>query len=281
MEIAKTVAALREQVDDWRGAGLSVALTPTMGGLHDGHLSLLGVARERADRVVATIFVNPAQFGEGEDLDAYPRDEAADAAMLGAAGCDLLFAPTVAEMYPAGFATEVRVRGLTQSLCGNRRPGHFDGVALVVTKLLNQARADIAVFGEKDWQQLVTIRRLARDLDIATEIASAPTMREDDGLALSSRNRYLDERQRRIAGHLNRMLALTASRIVAGNPAVIALAAARGRLIELGFDTVDYVEMRDAITLEPLKAWTPGTDARIFGAATVGRTRLIDNMTVG
>ena len=193
METVSTVADLRARVRTWCGAGERIALVPTMGALHEGHLSLVQLGRAHAGRVVATIFVNPTQFGAGEDLVAYPRDEASDAAMLERAGCDLIFAPGLDEMYPPGFATEVRVAGLTDCLCGPARPGHFEGVAQVVTKLLNQAQADFAIFGEKDWQQLAVIRRLARDLDIATAILGAPIAREADGLAMSSRNRYLDE----------------------------------------------------------------------------------------
>ncbi len=185
METVSTVAALRARVRAWRDAGERIALAPTMGALHEGHLSLVTLGRAHAERVVASIFVNPTQFGADEDLAAYPSDEARDAAMLERAGCDLIFAPGREEMYPPDFSTRVRVEGLTDCLGGAARPGHFDGVAQVVTKLLNQAQADVAVFGEKDWQQLAVIRRLARDLDIPTEILGAPIAREADGLAMS------------------------------------------------------------------------------------------------
>lgn len=277
METVRTVADLRTRVRGWRGRGERVGLVPTMGALHEGHLELLRLAATRADRVVATIFVNPTQFGPSEDLAAYPRDEARDRAMLEGAGCDLLFAPPAAEMYPDGFATAVRVERLTECLCGPLRPGHFEGVALVVTKLLNQVQADIAVFGEKDWQQLVVIRRLARDLDIATEIVGAPVVREADGLAMSSRNRYLDPAQRAVAGRLNKVLFAAAERIARGAPAGAEAAAA---LRAAGFEAVDYVECREAETLEPVEQFDPVRPARLFAAARIGRARLIDNVPV-
>ena len=281
METVRTVPELRTRVRGWQTAGGRVALVPTMGALHDGHLRLVRLARSQADRVVATIFVNPTQFGPSEDLAAYPRDEAADAAMLESAACDLLFAPPVGEMYPPGFATRVRVDGLTDCLCGPFRPGHFEGVALVVTKLLNQPQADVAVFGEKDWQQLVVIRRLARDLDIPTGIVGAPTVREADGLAMSSRNRYLGPEQRAVAGQLNRVLFATAGRIAAGGSAGAETAAAAEALAAAGFDSVDYVECREAETLAPVEVFDPERPARVFAAVRLGRARLIDNVAVG
>jgi len=206
MDIVRTVAELRARVDAWRAEGHRTAVVPTMGGLHEGHVSLVRHALRHAGRAVATLFVNPTQFGAGEDLAAYPRDEARDAAMLEEAGCHLLFAPEASEMYPPGFATRVCVDGLTDALCGVARPGHFDGVAQVVAKLLNQSRCDIAVFGEKDWQQLAVVTRLARDLDIGTRIVGAPTVREADGLAMSSRNGYLSAAERAVAPELVRAL---------------------------------------------------------------------------
>ncbi|MEM1385129.1 MAG: pantoate--beta-alanine ligase, partial [Pseudomonadota bacterium] len=253
MEIVRTVAALRARVRAWQAEGLSVALVPTMGALHHGHLSLVRLGLTCADRAVATIFVNPTQFGAGEDLSAYPRDEASDAQMLRDAGCHLLFAPPLAEVYPPGFATRVIVDGLTDCLCGAARPGHFDGVAQVVTKLLNQAGADFAVFGEKDWQQLAIIRRLTRDLDIATRILGAPILREADGLAMSSRNRYLSDAERAVAGHLSRVLREVAARLSADAPIAESVTAAERTLLDLGFQTVDYVEARAAETLAPWK----------------------------
>ncbi len=281
MDIVRTVAALRARVGAWRGQGETVALTPTMGALHEGHLTLVRLGHANAARVVATIFVNPTQFGAGEDLASYPRDEARDAAMLAGAGCDLLFAPDVGEMYPAGFATEVRVRGLTEVLCGAARPGHFDGVAQVVTKLLNQAQADVAIFGEKDWQQLAVIRRLARDLDIPTRILGAPIAREADGLAMSSRNRYLTPPERAAAPALFAALTRAATRIAAGDPVREAEAQAAAALVAAGFAQPDYVEARDAETLVALETFNPSRPARVFAAARLGRARLIDNVAVG
>lgn len=280
MEIVETVADLRAEVTGWQRAGERVALTPTMGGLHKGHVSLVELGRERAERVVATIFVNPTQFGRGEDFETYPRDRARDAEMLERAGAALLFAPSVDEMYPPGFATDVRVRGLPDVLCGAARPGHFDGVAQVVTKLLNQARADIAIFGEKDWQQLAVIRRLSRDLDIGTEIIGAPIVRESDGLAMSSRNRYLTETERRIAPTLFAALRKVADRVAMGSSVAHETAAAAKRLLDAGFASVDYVECRDAESLSPPASAPPERPARIFGAARLGKARLIDNLPV-
>lgn len=281
METVRTVAELRARVAAWRGRGERVALTPTMGALHEGHLSLVRLGQAHARRVVATIFVNPTQFGANEDLAAYPRDEARDAAMLTAAGCDLLFAPPVAEMYPPGFATRVIVDGLTGVLCGAVRPGHFDGVAQVVTKLLNQAQADVAIFGEKDWQQLAVIRRLAADLDIPTRILGAPIQREADGLAMSSRNRYLTPAERAVAGSLNRIIAAAAARIVRGADIAAEMAQARADLLAAGFASVDYVETRDAASLAEVVRFDPSRPARVFAAARLGRARLIDNLPVG
>ncbi|MEL6197006.1 MAG: pantoate--beta-alanine ligase [Pseudomonadota bacterium] len=279
METVRTVKALRDRVRAWRAGGERVGLTPTMGALHEGHLSLVHLARRKADKVVATIFVNPTQFGPSEDLATYPRDEARDAAMLAEAGCDLLFVPAVDEMYPPGFATEVRVTGLTDVLCGASRPGHFDGVAQIVTKLLNQAQADIAIFGEKDWQQLAVIRRLARDLDIPTEILGAPILREDDGLAMSSRNRYLGPAEREIAGHLNLLMREAIAARVAGTMADALEAGLAADLLAAGFRSVDYAEFRDGMTLERASGF-PRPHERLFCAATVGGARLIDNMDI-
>lgn len=272
-----TPASLRAVVRAWRAEGLNVGLVPTMGALHRGHLSLVAAMRQRANRIVATIFVNPTQFGPAEDFDSYPRDAARDARMLQEAGCDLLYTPGVATMYPPGFSTEVRVTGLTEKLCGAARPGHFDGVAQVVTKLLNQAEADFAIFGEKDWQQLAVIRRLARDLDIPTEIVGGATIREPDGLALSSRNAYLTAEERAVAPTLSAALKEAATAIRSGGPAVEACAAARAKLEAAGFGPVDYVEALDGETLEPLGDPAKG---RVFGAARLGKARLIDNIPI-
>lgn len=277
--IVRTVAELRARIAAWRGVNTRIALVPTMGALHAGHLSLLTQARQSADRVIASIFINPAQFGPNEDLDRYPRDEAGDAAKLTATGCDLLFAPTVAEMYPDGFATTVAVGRLADRLCGAARPGHFDGVATVVTKLLLQVTPDVAWFGEKDWQQLAIIRRLARDLDLTTEIAAGAIIRDCDGLALSSRNVYLsiDERGRALA--LPQALLAARDRLLTGAPVAATLAAAETALRAAGFGPVDYVALSGADDLEPMTA--VGRPARLLAAAWLGGTRLIDNLAVG
>ena len=276
MKTVRNVPDLRAQVRGWRAGGLRSAVVPTMGGLHDGHLSLVRKALAEADRVAVTLFVNPTQFNDPRDLAAYPRDEDADAAMLAAEGAHLLFAPAPEVMYPPGFATEVRVTGLTDCLCGATRPGHFDGVAQVVTKLLNQARADIAVFGEKDWQQLAVVRRLSADLDIGTEILGAPTVREADGLAMSSRNRYLSAGERQVAGNLPRIMARVAARIAGGADAAATCEAGAQDLVAAGFRSVDYLECRDGASL----ALSDGPGARLFAAAHLGRARLIDNVPV-
>lgn len=275
LPVARKIAELRRTVAAWRRADEVVALVPTMGALHAGHLALVRHARARADRVIASIFVNPTQFGPNEDFARYPRDEAGDAAKLAAASCDLLYAPGAAEMYPAGFSTAVSAGPLAEPLCGRFRPGHFAGVATVVTKLLLQARPHLACFGEKDYQQLLIIRRVARDLDIDCTIEGVPIMREADGLALSSRNAYLSPEERRIAPTLHRLLVEAAAQVARG--AVPREVAARGtaKLIETGFAKVDYVAICDAETLQPLAARDrPG---RALAAAWLGGTRLIDN----
>ena len=277
MKIVRIVQDLRVEMAAWRKAGLRSAVVPTMGSLHDGHLSLVRQGQEVADRVVATLFVNPTQFNDPKDLEVYPRDEGADAVMLRAEGCNLLFAPSPDEMYPQGFATKVLVTGLTDCLCGETRPGHFDGVAQVVTKLLNQAQADVAIFGEKDWQQLAVVRRLARDLDIPTRIDGAPTVREADGLAMSSRNRYLSADERGLAAGLPRIMADTAKAITSGESAEHACRSGTAELIASGFRSVDYMEARDGETLRP----STGPGARLFVAAHLGRARLIDNIPLG
>lgn len=276
--IVRTVAQLRAQVRGWKAQGLRVGLVPTMGALHAGHQSLVTLALSHVDRVVATIFVNPTQFGPTEDFSRYPRDEAGDVTKLAAVGCHLVFAPDVAQMYPPGFATRVIVDGLTNVLCGAARPGHFDGVAQVVTKLLNQAAADVAVFGEKDWQQLAVIRRLCTDLDIPTEIIGAPILREADGLAMSSRNRYLTEAERAAAPQLHAALQFAAQMIRHGAPTAEACAAARNLLGPL-WGKVDYLEAREAQTLA-LVEFLGKTPLRLFAAAHLGRARLIDNIPV-
>lgn len=280
LPVVRTVPELRARVHAWRREGQTIGFVPTMGSLHEGHLSLVRLARREAGRAVASVFVNPTQFAPGEDFDAYPRDEARDAELLASAGCDLLYAPTVAAMYPQGFATRVTVSGVSAPLEGEKRPTHFDGVATVVTKLLNQAGADVAVFGEKDYQQLQVIRRLAADLDIPTRIVGAPTARADDGLALSSRNAYLSEAERRIAPALYAALKGAAEAISAGGRVDDAEAKAIQALRAAGFDSVDYLEARRADDLSRLGPGPAEGDARLLAAVWLGKTRLIDNLAV-
>lgn len=278
MQIVRTTAALRDAVAGLRRDGGTIGLVPTMGALHAGHIALMAEARSRATHLVTSIFVNPMQFGAGEDFDAYPRQEAADAARLREAGCALLWAPSPAEVYPTGFATTVSVSGIGDRLEGAARPGHFDGVATVVAKLFAQVRPDIAVFGEKDYQQLAVIRRMAADLDSGVDVIGLPTVRDVDGLALSSRNAYLTEPERAAAVALPDALRAAAAAIIAGGPVTPALDAAKGRLAAAGFAPVDYVELCDAATLEPLERLD--RPARLLAAARIGRTRLIDNVSI-
>ncbi|MFD1787652.1 pantoate--beta-alanine ligase [Sphingomonas floccifaciens] len=268
-ELRASLAALRAQGDD-------IALVPTMGALHAGHMALVAEAKLAAKRVVVSIFVNPKQFGANEDLSRYPRKELADARMLSDAGVDVLWMPPVEEVYPAGFATNVSVSGVSEGLDGAARPGHFDGVATVVAKLFNQVRPDVALFGEKDFQQLAVIRRMVADLDFGIDIRGVPTQRDDDGLALSSRNAYLVAENRSSAVALPRALGVAAATIEKGGDAVAALSTARDTLIAAGFE-VDYVELVDAETLaEPV----PGRPGRLLAAARIAGTRLIDNVAV-
>lgn len=275
----RTVAHLREQVAALRNAGKRIGFVPTMGALHEGHLALVGEARRRSDAVIASVFVNPTQFAAHEDLGTYPRQEARDAELLAGAGCSILFAPEAAEMYPQGFATSVQVGGPSEGLETDFRPHFFGGVAVVVAKLLNQVQADVAVFGEKDYQQLMVVRRMARDLDIPTEIVGAPTVRDAHGLALSSRNAYLSADELTVARRLNGTLREAGERAKAGEPVTAMEAAAAEALIEAGFARVDYVAIRRA---EDLSAFSGAVDApaRILAAAWLGKTRLIDNLAV-
>lgn len=278
MQTIRSIDALREAVAALRADGAPVALVPTMGALHAGHIALIEDARKRTPHVVASIFVNPMQFGPSEDLAQYPRRLAKDSAMLAEAGCTILWAPDVENMYPPGFATTVSVAGLTESFEGAVRAGHFDGVATVVAKLFNQVRPDIAVFGEKDYQQLAVIRRMVADLDYGIEIVGVPTQRDEDGLALSSRNVYLTEAERAQARALPRALGEAAGAIEAGGDVADALDKAQAALLKGGFESVDYVALVDAETLSPLA----GLDrpARLVAAARMGATRLLDNITV-
>jgi pantoate--beta-alanine ligase len=282
MQTVNRLDELRQAVDRLRQRG-EVALVPTMGALHQGHLTLVREARAQAAAVVVSIFVNPTQFGPSEDLAAYPRQPAEDARLLAAEGVDLLWAPSVEEVYPDGFATNVSVAGLSEALCGAFRPGHFDGVATVVAKLFNQVRPDLALFGEKDWQQLTVIRRMARDLDLtrpdAERIVGVETVRETDGLAMSSRNRYLSPQDRAHAAALPRLMREAVTTIAGGGDVIAALTGLRAALLKSGFTSVDYVELADARDLRPL-TMLADAPARLFVAARIGRTRLIDNMPV-
>lgn len=273
----RTVADLRAQLAEWRKTGERIALVPTMGALHLGHISLVELAKQKARRAVVSIFVNPIQFGPREDFHLYPRDEAGDLAKLATAGADLVFTPDVKEMYPQGFSTRVNIGDLTEDLCGSARPNHFDGVATVVTKLLLQCAPDIAIFGEKDYQQLLVIKRLVRDLDIPVEIAGGAIVREQDGLALSSRNAYLSPAERKIAPVLYQTIAEVAEDLANGRGADDAAEAARFKLEAAGF-RVNYVAVRDPETLKPLHG--PVRQARVLAAAFLGKTRLIDNVPV-
>lgn len=278
LTVVRDVGSLRRRLKAWRSANQTIALVPTMGALHTGHMALVERAKALADQVVVSIFVNPTQFGPDEDLEAYPRRESEDWTALAAAQVDLLYMPDAAVMYPEHFQTEVHVSVVSQGLCNDHRPGHFNGVATVVTKLFLQALPDIAVFGEKDFQQLAVIRRLVTDLDIPVDIIGVPTVREADGLALSSRNAYLTEHERGVAAALHRELTAVAADIANGADIKARCAAAGEALLSAGFNHVDYVEVRDSQTLSPLTAYSP--NARVLGAAQLGKARLIDNVAV-
>jgi pantoate--beta-alanine ligase len=276
-DVVDSVAALRARIGDWRRDGLRVAMVPTMGALHEGHLSLIRIAREKAERCVVSIFVNPTQFAPTEDLDKYPRQLARDLDRLGVAKADLAFTPTVGEMYPAGFATKISVGGPSAGLESDFRPTFFDGVATVVAKLLLQATPDCAVFGEKDYQQLCVVRQLCRDLDLPVDIIGAPTIRDAHGLAMSSRNAYLSEVELKIARQFNVILRNTAMALAAGADQSDATEEASRALITAGVQKVDYVEARESLTLAP---WRRDREGRLLAAAWLGKTRLIDNVEV-
>ena len=280
MEIVRTTDDARAVIRAWRARGLSVGLVPTMGAIHGGHLALVEAADRAADRVIVSLFVNPKQFGPGEDLAAYPREEAADAALVGAAGADLVFAPDPADVYPDGFRTTVAVAGLGEGLCGAHRPGHFDGVATVVAKLFNMIGPDAAWFGEKDYQQLQVVKRLVADLDLPVAVHGVATVREPDGLALSSRNAYLSAEERRAAPNLHAALMSLATALSAGARDVAGeIGRATEALRAAGFDPIDYVAVVDADTLAPLSG-PIRRPARALAAARLGRARLIDNVAV-
>ena len=280
MQILRETIALRALTSGWRGGGQRIALVPTMGALHAGHMALVDAARAAADKVIATIFVNPMQFNDPADLDRYPRNAVEDLAKLEAAGCDAVWLPSVEEIYPEGFATTVSVRGVSDRWEGEYRPGHFDGVATVVAKLLISTLPNFAIFGEKDWQQLAVIRRLERDLAIGVDIMGFPTVREADGLAMSSRNSLLTADERRDAVALPHALEEARGSIESGEHILVStlLAVARAKLVDAGFSSVDYVALVDAATLEPIDHATG--EMRLIAAARIGKTRLIDNLCV-
>jgi len=277
-QVIRSSAELREKVAGWKRSGMFVGVVPTMGALHDGHLSLVREARRQSDRVIVTIFVNPMQFNNADDLKKYPRDEGHDLALLDAEGVDVLFAPEVTEVYPEGFATKVSVAGVSEPLEGAFRPGHFDGVATVVAKLFGMTQAGRAFFGEKDWQQLQVVRRLVEDLNIPVKIIGCPTIREADGLAMSSRNVRLSTAERAAAPGLHRILEAAAAALRAGALARETLLDAEAEILEAGFREVDYLDLRSVEGLRPLgRATEP---ARLLVAAWIGDVRLIDNIAV-
>ena len=278
MEVVRTIAELRQHTSRWRIAGQTIGLIPTMGALHNGHLSLIKLAQGKCDRVIATIFVNPRQFLPNEDFEEYPRNEESDIQKLIEMGVDLLFAPKAPEMYQPDASTTVVISKLTDCLCATSRPGFFDGVGTVVTKLLIQALPDLAIFGEKDYQQLLVIKRLTRDLDIPVEIIGAPTIREADGLAVSSRNVFLSQTNRETASKVFEILKKTATAIALGNDVLAACKEAHTELILAGFSEIDYFEARHSETLELIQNFE--NNGRLFAAVWLGSTRLIDNLEI-
>jgi len=278
METVRTITDLRARLNDWRKSGQKIGLVPTMGGLHDGHLSLVEKSRSCCNRTVATLFVNPTQFAPHEDFAKYVRDEAGDLAKFEGAGADLIFAPNVAEIYPDGHSTKIEVQGISQVLEGEFRPHFFSGVATVVAKLLLQTLPDVAVFGEKDYQQLCVIKSMVRDLDIPVNILGAATIRERDGLAMSSRNKYLNADERQIAPALYRTITTIAENVRDGQNPAAQRSWAEAELTRAGFGAVDYVAVRDSDTLEPVN--DASRPARALAAAWLGSTRLIDNVAI-
>lgn len=277
-QVIRSSAELREKVAGWKRSGMLVGVVPTMGALHDGHLSLARAARAQSDRVIVTIFVNPMQFNAAEDLLKYPRDEARDLALLEAEGVDVLFAPDVTEVYPEGFETQVSVKGVSEPLEGAFRPGHFDGVATVVTKLFGMTQAGRAFFGEKDWQQLQVVQRLVLDLNIPIRIIGCPTIREEDGLAMSSRNVRLSPQERALAPALHRIMQDAAAALRAGNAMEPELEKARAAILAAGFKSIEYLELRSVDGLKPVAPFEDG--ARMLFAGWLGDVRLIDNIAV-
>lgn len=277
-DIQRSRSTLRAIVAKWKIAGETVAIVPTMGALHQGHLSLVEAARKKCDRVIVTIFVNPKQFNNPDDLENYPRTEEADALKLAPYNCDLVYVPVGAQMYPKEFATTVSVKGLTDCLCGKHRPGHFDGVSTVVAKLFLQTQADYAFFGEKDFQQLQVVRAMARDLDIPISVVGCPTIREKDGLAMSSRNLHLSEKARKSATTLNRAMKEIVAGLAKGRPFAILHKVASVQLKTAGFETIEYLELRAMENLALLDQ--PNKPARLFAAVYLDGVRLIDNLEV-
>lgn len=278
MQIIRQLGPLRDALAEIRGQGKKIGLVPTMGALHAGHMRLVEVAAEQCSAVVVSLFVNPAQFGEGEDLDTYPRQEAADLKLLKAASVDLVWAPTLDQVYPEDYSTKVMVGGLSEGLDTLTRPNYFEGIATVCAKLFNQTRPDFAYFGEKDYQQLMIIKRLSRDLDFTHDVVGVPTVREEDGLALSSRNAYLSPEERIKAGRLPKIMQAAADAIAAGGEIATIAEEAKAKLRSSGFHRTDYFEVRSADTLEQMDKLAG--QARLFAATYMGETRLIDNIAV-
>jgi len=278
-DIIRSRAVLRKYVEDWKRAGDKIGVVPTMGALHAGHLSLVKAAEAEADRVIVTIFVNPKQFNNPQDLANYPRTEQEDAEKLAPFDVDMIYVPDPEEIYPDGFSTQISVSGVSEGLCGRHRPGHFDGVATVVAKLLLQTGADRGFFGEKDYQQLKVIRRLVQDLDIPFEAVGCPTVRDADGMALSSRNTQLSADERNRAAALFTTLKWAQKQLMAGAPVTETLDQARQDILAAGFEEVEYLELRDEETFAPVSS-TPEASARLLVAAWMGSVRLIDNIEV-